>query len=147
MANNTMTLNTSRGTLLIAGQPINDFISTSSPVELNFENENTSFSVNADGDGGSISDNANANQGELTVRVEEHSVTDRFLNSLIIQRAKGYDASFKEVFTRDGTQSVTTYEMTGGGTMNRPNKVYNVIDAPAGMEYKFGFLKVERSVG
>lgn len=146
MANaNTIVLNANRGTLLIDGQLIKDFVSSDSKIDITYTNDNSSLSPSADGQGGSINRNANRKMGEVTVRVIEHSDSDQILNNLFQNDINvGFGGSYKENFLKDGVQATTTYTFTGGDIKTAPTKTTITTDVNGVMEYVIHFLIIDR---
>lgn len=125
---------TNSTTLVLNGELIKDFIN-GDVIELSFVNPLTSRVYGANR-AVNITQRSDADVATLTVRVQRYSDNDVFFSEVInSENIVVLEGSLKEVYIKDGSESVESYEILSGSITTQPSYTKNNQEATATVEY------------
>ena len=125
---------TNSTTLVLNGELIKDFIN-GDVIELAFVNPLTSRVYGANR-AVNITQRSDADVATLTVRVQRYSDNDVFFSEVInSENIVVLEGSLKEVYIKDGSESVESYEILSGSITTQPSYTKNNQEATATVEY------------
>lgn len=121
-------------TLVLNGELIKDFIN-GDVIELAFVNPLTSRVYGANR-AVNITQRSDSDVATLTVRVQRYSDNDVFFSEVInSENIVVLEGSLKEVYIKDGSESVESYEILSGSITTKPSYTKNNVEATATVEY------------
>ena len=125
---------TNSTTLVLNGELIKDFIN-GDVIELAFVNPLTSRVYGANR-AVNITQRSDSDVATLTVRVQRYSDNDVFFSEVInSENIVVLEGSLKEVYIKDGSESVESYEILSGSITTQPSYTKNNVEATATVEY------------
>ena len=125
---------TNSTTLVLNGELIKDFIN-GDVIELAFVNPLTSRVYGANR-AVNITQRSDSDVATLTVRVQRYSDNDVFFSEVInSENIVVLEGSLKEVYIKDGSESVESYEILSGSITTKPSYTKNNVEATATVEY------------
>lgn len=125
---------TNSTTLVLNGELIKDFIN-GDVIELAFVNPLTSRVYGANR-AVNITQRSDNDVATLTVRVQRYSDNDIWLNEQVNNETPViFEGSLKEVYIKDGSESVESYEIISGSITTKPTYTKNNQDGNATVEY------------
>ena len=125
---------TNSTTLVLNGEFIKDFIN-GDVIELAFVNPLTSRVYGANR-AVNITQRSDSDVATLTVRVQRYSDNDVFFSEVInSENIVVLEGSLKEVYIKDGSESVESYEILSGSITTQPSYTKNNQEATATVEY------------
>lgn len=125
---------TNSTTLVLNGELIKDFIN-GDVIELAFVNPLTSRVYGANR-AVNITQRSDSDVATLTVRVQRYSDNDVFFSEVInSENIVVLEGSLKEVYIKDGSESVESYEILSGSITTQPSYTKNNQDGNSTVEY------------
>ena len=125
---------TNSTTLVLNGELIKDFIN-GDVIELAFVNPLTSRVYGANR-AVNITQRSDSDVATLTVRVQRYSDNDVFFNEVInSENIVVLEGSLKEVYIKDGSESVESYEILSASITTKPTYTKNNVEGTATVEY------------
>ena len=125
---------TNSTTLVLNGELIKDFIN-GDVIELAFVNPKTSRTYGANG-AVNVTERSDAKVATLKVNLMRYSDNDIWMTEMMNSESVViFDGSLKEVYIKDGSESVESYEILSGSITTKPSYTKNNQEATATVEY------------
>jgi len=132
-------------TVIINGMAIVDLVE-GDYIVITPANPATSH-INSVNGGVNINERSDRGVHDLTLRVQRHSISDLFMNSLLLQSPPAMvNGGVKESFNRDGTGGVEYWIMENGSITTQPTSTKSSTDGNALQEYVIRFRNASRNL-
>jgi len=136
--------NPQNSTLILNGEPIRDFIE-GEKIILTFPNPLTSRK-NSENGGVSIAKTVNGDVGQLVIKVQKRSDSDKFLTVVRNGDVTVLNGSLKTRLTNDGVDGVDSYTLISGTITDQPADTQSNLELNNEMEYTIEFRSVIRNI-
>ena len=134
----------SDGSLILNGTAINDLIAGDAII-LAPKNPHSSR-ANSQESGVTIAKRSDAHVHDMTVKVQKNSDSDIFLNSLRNGEVTLIEGSYKQGFTKDGSEGQESWQLQGGSITTQPSDTKNSNEVDAVAEYMIEFRSAIKNI-